>query len=102
MDDRNTIYTIFVATSTSPQHILDSDRTIAAPVDYEGNSSWREQVVAPLATTFNFVDADGTDADDAAGASAGPPGLPTPPPVTARAVTSRQLPSGDAMCCDEH
>jgi hypothetical protein len=30
------IYPIFVATSTSPQRILDRDRFIAAPVDYEG------------------------------------------------------------------
>jgi hypothetical protein len=57
---------------------------------------------SPLATPFKFVDAGADDANtDDACTGAGPPALPTTPAVTARAVISRRVPSGDAMYCDE-
>ncbi len=43
---------IFAATSTSPQCILDSDRTIAAPVDYEGILKIQGASGLSLAITF--------------------------------------------------
>ncbi len=82
-DDWNIIYPIFVATSTSPQHILDTERTIDAAVDYEVILKMEGASGLSLATTFKFVDAADAAAADAgvrAGASAGPPALPTPPP----------------------
>jgi hypothetical protein len=48
------MYPIFVVTSTSPQHIIGRDRTIAVPVDFEGILKMGGASGLPLATSLQI------------------------------------------------